>query len=117
MLCTLTHLSRFQMAATAQSEETTFGLVNDYLAEMTLVTTLGYGEDVLPSSPLQAIMGQAKTVLANRIDFEPASLAGIRQGRPIELEPVLGELLRKAKKANTSMPVRSSFPQIKRYSN
>ncbi|CAG8453072.1 9397_t:CDS:2 [Acaulospora colombiana] len=108
MLSALTSLSPLQWMCTNQSGEIAFGLVNDSLAEMMVLgRALGYGEDLLPSSLPKAVVDQAKGILAAKIDFEPASLVGVRKGRPIELEPVLGELVRKAKRRDVKMPVRS----------
>ncbi|PVG03059.1 6-phosphogluconate dehydrogenase C-terminal domain-like protein [Serendipita vermifera] len=105
MVCSLTGLTPQEWNCTKESGETGMQLISDCLNEMMVVArALGYGEDLVPSSMPQGIIEQAKLVMVQQSDFVPSALLDVRLGKPIELEVILGEVVRKAKKLDIRMP-------------
>jgi 2-dehydropantoate 2-reductase len=107
MVCSLTGLTPQEWHCTPQSAEIGIELIKDCLAEMmVLARALGYGEDLVPTSMPQGIIDQAKTLMSQNTDFVPSALLDVRLRKPIELEVILGEVVRKAKNHDIRMPVR-----------
>ncbi|EJD41541.1 6-phosphogluconate dehydrogenase C-terminal domain-like protein [Auricularia subglabra TFB-10046 SS5] len=66
---------------------------------------LGYDESVIPTSAIDACIAETATInTRSGIRHKPSMLVDLEMSQPLELEVILGELLRRAKSLNVDVP-------------
>ena len=83
------------------------GLLEELLA---IVRAVGYGEHALPSSVINECIGATAELHRDpNMRHKASMLLDLECNRPIEVEVIVGELVRTAKKLGVSTPVSCSF--------